>query len=93
MLQIIQLTFYDGTGCIGGNKILRILPARPGIPGIWDRFSSHPLYRKNEVTGVLLLPRSLRPLRPLFIHPERGARNNRPEQRPYMQSSSGYRRR
>jgi ribonuclease J len=98
----VNLTFYDGVDCIGGNKILLedskaslfldfgtnfkaegmffdeflgprstfgfydllclgILPPLRGLyrsdleyPGIWDRFSSHPLYRESEVQGILL---------------------------------------
>lgn len=96
------LTFYDGVGCIGGNKVLLedggaallldfgtnfgaegmyfddffqprntfgfadllalgLLPPLQGLyrtnleyPGVWERRSTRPLFRKVEVQGVLL---------------------------------------
>jgi len=98
----VNITFYDGVGCIGGNKILvedgesaifldfgtnfkadgkyfdeflaprsgfgfydllalDILPPLEGLyrtdleyPGVWERYTSHPLHRKTEVQGILL---------------------------------------
>lgn len=46
--------FYDLL-CLGILPPLRSLyRADLEYPGVWDRFSSHPLYRKIEVMGVLL---------------------------------------
>ncbi|MBP8675400.1 MAG: hypothetical protein KBH34_03785, partial [Acetomicrobium sp.] len=98
----LKMTFYDGTNCIGGNKILLedsgvglfmdfgtnfkaegmyfdeflqprstfgfmdllvfgMLPPLMGIyrsdleyPGVWERFSGHPLFKEIEAQGVLL---------------------------------------
>ena len=102
MILSLKMTFYDGTNCIGGNKILLedsgvglfmdfgtnfkaegmyfdeflqprstfgfmdllvfgMLPPLMGIyrsdleyPGVWERFSGHPLFKEIEAQGVLL---------------------------------------